>query len=99
MDADDLASLGQQAAAGDAATLRTLLHTYLAMTYRYVYRKVGNPGVADELTRRILREAWAEVHTFRPDERLFPHWLFRRARNVVIDHHQQTYPGYQRLRY
>ena len=96
MRADELHALGRRAARGDAPAVRTLLHAYLEMTYRYVLNKAGDPEIADRLTSRILREAWAEVHTYHPEEQPFPHWLFRRARNVVIDHYQRTYPSYQR---
>jgi len=78
-------SLSLRHSALDAQALEALYLEQLGLIYRYVYRKVGNPQEAEDLTSSILLKA---VRSLRPEEGLerMSHWLSRVARTTLIDY-------------
>jgi len=69
----------------DAQALEALYREQLGLIYRYVYRKVGNPQEAEDLTSSILLKA---VRSLQPEEgpERVSHWLLRVARTTLIDY-------------
>jgi RNA polymerase sigma factor (sigma-70 family) len=76
-------------AAGDAAAFDTLYGRHKGGVYRFLLRQCGHAGVADEL----FQDAWLNVvrarDTYAPSA-LFATWLYRIARNRLIDHWRAT---------
>jgi RNA polymerase sigma-70 factor, ECF subfamily len=71
-----------------------LLYTHYAqMLYRYLYARCGDPSLADELTGELWLRVVEALPAFRiPDQDVEPiltGWLFRIARNLVIDHYRK----------
>ena len=86
---DDLAKRVSQR---DVDAFQTLYETHLDTVYRYVYYKVGNGQLAEDLTQHIFMKAWEAIHRYQWRELPFQHWLLRLARNTVIDHYRSTKP-------
>ena len=86
---DDLAKRVSQR---DVDAFHTLYETHLDTVYRYVYYKVGNGQLAEDLTQHIFMKAWEAIHRYQWRELPFQHWLLRLARNAVIDHYRSTKP-------
>jgi RNA polymerase sigma-70 factor (ECF subfamily) len=87
---DDLAKRVSQR---DAEAFQALYETYLDIVYRYVYYKVGNGHLAEDLTQQIFLKAWEAIHRYQWRELPFQHWLLRLARNAVIDYYRAVRPA------
>jgi RNA polymerase sigma-70 factor, ECF subfamily len=68
-----------------AAFERLYLHTHLQV-FRYIYSLTGGPSAeAEDLTAETYLKAWRNRRSFKGDESFALAWLFRIARNLVID--------------
>jgi RNA polymerase sigma-70 factor (ECF subfamily) len=69
----------------DAQGLEAFYRGQLDLIYHYVYRKVGNRQVAEDLTSSIFLKA---VRSLQPEEgpERMNHWLLRVARTTIIDY-------------
>jgi RNA polymerase sigma-70 factor (ECF subfamily) len=54
--------------------------------YRYIARRVSNRTEAEDLTEQAFLKALESIGSFRWRGVPFPAWLFRIARNLVIDY-------------
>jgi RNA polymerase sigma-70 factor, ECF subfamily len=86
---DDLAKRVSQR---DTDAFQVLYESHLDTVYRYVYYKVGNGQLAEDLTQHIFMKAWEAIHRYQWRELPFQHWLLRLARNAVIDHYRSMKP-------
>lgn len=79
-------------AAGDAGAFDRLYEHYRAPLYRFILRQVRDPVSTND----IYQQCWEKVikgrHTYR-SKSPFPAWLFRIARNTVIDHFRRMAPA------
>lgn len=79
-------------AAGDTAAFDRLYEHFRAPLYRYILRQVRDPVSSNDL----YQQCWEKVIKGRLAYRSkspFPAWLFRIARNTVIDHFRRQQPG------
>ena len=70
----------------DSAAFAELYDFYLPRIYGFIYRRVQDPSVAEDLTSMTFQRALENVRRseFRNDS--FGGWLYRVASNVVVDH-------------
>lgn len=88
----DEAILVEQAQRAPAA-FSVLYHRYLTPVYRYLYRRLGNPHDAEDLTAQVFTEALENLLAHRYSERgKFAAWLFSIARRKLTDFHRQRIP-------
>ena len=59
---------------------------YFPRVYRYIARRVSNRTEAEDLTEQAFLKALESIDSFRWRGVPFPAWLFRIARNLVIDY-------------
>lgn len=71
--------------AGDAAAFGVLYERFLDKIYRYIFYRVGNHADAEDLTEIVFIKAWKGIGTYQPQGVPFLAWLYRIARNAVID--------------
>lgn len=88
-----LAKGGQNAMAEPALAQRQArFQVYVARTrqrlYRFALHTLGNPQDAEDVTQEALTRAWTHFETFDP-HRSFETWVFRIARNVMIDRNRR----------
>jgi len=76
-----------------ALAFEELYECYVSQVYAYVRYRVDSATEAEDLTAAIFERVLAKIETFRSDESRFAAWLWRIARNAVIDHYRK-----QRLR-
>src|SRR5215203_5254993 len=74
------------AKAGDPEAFGLLFDTYYGAVYRYVAARVGRPSDAEDLTQLVFVKALEALPRYELRGVPFGGWLFRLARNVVIDH-------------
>lgn len=75
---------------GDAAAFGILYEQYAELIFRYIYSHLENRLDAEDLTEEIFLRVWRALPKY--DERGLPFtaFLFRIARNSLIDHYRQN---------
>lgn len=65
-------------------------NTYFEKIYRYIFFRVGqNRETAEDLTSEVMLKAYEAFEDF-DQERNFKVWIYRIARNHLIDHYKKT---------
>lgn len=77
-----------QALAGDSASFGMLYELYLDEMYQFVFYKVKGHQEAEDLTEVVFLKAWQALDENPPAEIPFRLWLYRIARNTIIDHYR-----------
>lgn len=73
------------AAAGAGGAFGRLYQRHAVGVLQYLYYRVGNAELAEDLTQDIFMNAYAEIGSLKEPER-FRSWLFAIARNRVANH-------------
>jgi RNA polymerase sigma-70 factor (ECF subfamily) len=71
---------------GDPEAFGALFDHYYAPVYRYVAARVRRPSDAEDLAQLVFVKALEALPRYEARGVPFGGWLFRLARNVVIDH-------------
>jgi len=74
------------AKAGDPEAFGSLFDVYYGPVYRYVANRVGRPSDAEDLAQLVFVKVLEALPRYEQRGVPFGGWLFRLARNVVIDH-------------
>ncbi|MBV9279908.1 MAG: sigma-70 family RNA polymerase sigma factor, partial [Chloroflexi bacterium] len=82
-----------RAAQQDRAAFAPLYHRYRHRVYAYLYTRLPHPEDAADLTQQVFVQALAALPRYRPDGPPFAGWLFRIARNAVVDHQRRRRRG------
>ena len=77
-------NLIQQYLDGDEKSLELLVQKYLKPIYSFVYRNVGNPAEAEDITQEVFVKVWKNIKKF-DQTRNFKPWIFQIAKNTSID--------------
>ncbi len=75
-----------RAKAGDAEAFGTLFDEYGERVYRFIASRVHSPADAEDLTQTVFVKALEALPRYESRGVPFGGWLFRLARNTVIDH-------------
>lgn len=67
-----------------------LYEANLSRIYRYIYYRVRDVTVAEDLTSAVFEKALIKFNSYRSDKALFSTWLFSIARNTIIDHYRNV---------
>ena len=78
--------LVEAARAGDAEAFGQLFDRYHGPVYRFVASRVARPADAEDLTQLVFVKALEALPRYEARGAPFGGWLFRLARNTVIDH-------------
>ena len=85
---DRIADLVDRASKGSGEAFGQLYQMYVDRIYNYIYYKTGHSVDAEDLTEQVFIKAWEAIRRFRFEGKPFAAWLFKVARNVVIDHYR-----------
>jgi RNA polymerase sigma-70 factor (ECF subfamily) len=85
MDELTLVRLSQQ---GDQDMFARLYEAYMERVYRYVYFRVADENLAEDITSQVFLKVWEKLGTYQAGQSPFMAWLYRIARNAVIDHYR-----------
>lgn len=72
---------------GDARTFDALFARYRQPIFGYIYRSVGDPALAEELTQEVFLKAFPRLRQTAPDT-IFKAWIYRIATTTCIDAHR-----------
>jgi RNA polymerase sigma-70 factor, ECF subfamily len=81
-----IVALVELAKKGDSDAFGQLYEQYLGQVYKYVYYRVGNHGVAEDLTSEAFFRALRSLGSFTWQGKDFGAWLTTIARNLTADH-------------
>lgn len=82
----DVQRLLRQATKGDSEAFGKLYEAYMEPVYRYALLRVGDEHAAEMITEETFVEAWLALPDYRQRPgNIFSAWLFRIARNLIID--------------
>lgn len=62
----------------------SVVNNELPRLYNYFRYRLGDEGVAEDLTSVVLEKGWLKRHRYRKDRAAFSVWLFSIAKNEVI---------------
>ncbi len=84
-DLQDENTLIQKAMEGEASAFGDLYDHYQPKLYRFIYLKVSHREEAEDLTHQVFLKAWRSIPQFKDQGLPLSSWLYRIARNHVID--------------
>jgi RNA polymerase sigma-70 factor (ECF subfamily) len=82
----------QRAIQGDPAAFTEIYERHQPAIYRYVFYRVGDVAVAEDLTAEVFVRLVERIDRFTYRGRPLLAWLYSVARNLVADHHRRTGP-------
>jgi RNA polymerase sigma-70 factor, ECF subfamily len=78
-----------RAARTDRQAFGVLYDRYFEAVYHYVARRVGDAGVAEDITSAVWERALTAIERYEIRGVPFAAWLYRIAGNLVTNHHRQ----------
>lgn len=90
LDAEE--SVIREAAQGVAEAFGRLYDHYLPQIYRFVAAKVSNQTEAEDIVHEVFLSAWQNIEGYKHKGLPFSSWLYRIARNRVIDYYRLHKP-------
>ena len=85
-------ALLKRAKAKDPAALGELYDRYAPKMYAYIYRRVGEAALAEDLTSELFLRVLKAVQNERAWRDSFVAWLYRIAHNLVVDAYRRRPP-------
>jgi RNA polymerase sigma-70 factor (ECF subfamily) len=79
-----------EAKGGGGEAFGRLYDHYLPAIYRFILLKVGQREEAEDLTHQVFLKAWTNISGFSEKGLPFSSWLYRIARNLVIDNYRKS---------
>lgn len=74
--------------AGTLSAFDVLYTRHVDAVYRYLYRRTCNKDIAQDLTSTTFLKAMESIRSFHPSKGMLRAWLYRIARNTLIDHYR-----------
>jgi RNA polymerase sigma-70 factor (ECF subfamily) len=88
----DEGALLERARAYDEGALTELYDRCAPRMYAYIYRRVGDAGLAEDLTGELFLRVLRSISSGQAWRDSFRAWLYRIAHNLVVDHYRRQPP-------
>jgi RNA polymerase sigma factor (sigma-70 family) len=89
-DIENADALLAEAAKSDSGAFAELYERYYVRVYRYVFHRVGNETDAEDVTALVFMKALEALPSYRSGHGGFAPWVFRIARNAVVDYYRRA---------
>jgi len=73
---------------GKTEAFGELYDKYLPKIYRFIFFKINQRAEAEDITHQVFLSAWQNIRSYKTKGFPFSSWLYRIARNAVIDHYR-----------
>jgi RNA polymerase sigma-70 factor, ECF subfamily len=73
---------------GDRDAFACLYETHIDRIHRYIYFRVYDRELSEDLTSLVFLKVWENLGTFKSGQIPFLGWLYRIAHNTVIDYYR-----------
>lgn len=83
---------------GDAEAFTSFFDKYSKKIYRFIYFKISNKELAEDLASQCFLKAWEQIARGQRIKN-FQSWLYRIARNLVVDYYRNREKEELRLIY
>jgi len=77
----------------DPAALSELYDRYAPKMYAYIYRRVDDAALAEDLTSELFLRTLQAIQNEQVWRKSFSAWLYRIAHNLVVDHYRHRLPA------
>ncbi len=84
---EDEQRLVDLAKSGNGEAFAQLYEAYFDRVYRFIFFRVTDDQVAEDLASQVFLKAWENLHRYHP-KGPFLAWLYAIARNTVIDNYR-----------
>lgn len=81
-------NLIEEARQGGAEAFGALYDHYAKPIYRYIYLKISDKTLTEDITHEVFLSAWQNIHHYNFQGLPFSSWLYQIARNRVIDYYR-----------
>ena len=92
-DSVEIDALVRRASKGDAHAFRQLYEAFAPALYRFALFRVRNPADAEDIVQRVFEKTIEALPRYEQRGLPFRAWLFRVARNAVIDFERTRHDG------
>ncbi|HOU23395.1 MAG TPA: sigma-70 family RNA polymerase sigma factor [Anaerolineae bacterium] len=82
----DEAALLSRAREYDQAAIAEIYDRYSLRIYNYIYHRLGNAHLAEDLTATVFLRMLEAIRSSRAWQSSFSGWLYRIAHNLVVDY-------------
>jgi len=65
-----------------------MYNNYIGRISRYIYFKVTDEKIAEDLTSQVFMKAWERIDEYEPMGAQFITWLYTIAHNTIVDHYR-----------
>jgi RNA polymerase sigma-70 factor, ECF subfamily len=73
----------------DPQALADIFDAYYDRIYSYIYRRIGQPGLCEDLAGEVFVRLLEAIRSGRGPRTNLLAWLYRVAHNLVVDHYRQ----------
>ena len=77
----------KQAKQGNQQSFGKLYELFFDRIYRFIFFRVNHKEEAEDLTEEVFTKAWKNIGNVKIES--FSGWLYRIAKNTIIDHYRQ----------
>lgn len=81
----EIIDLVERAKNGEEEAFGLIYDRFLTQIYRFIFLKVSNQHDAEDLSQQVFIKAWGAIDRFEEEGAPFESWLYKIARNLVID--------------
>lgn len=92
MDSSELSAV-HSCQAGDLSAFDTLYTLHVDAVYRFLHRRTLERATAEDLTSVTFMKAMESIRSFHPAKGELRAWLYRIARNALIDYYRTMKPS------
>ncbi|MFC1622580.1 RNA polymerase sigma factor [Patescibacteria group bacterium] len=78
----------QECQKGNLDRFAEIYDVYIKKIYSFIYYRIGHKQTAEDIVSTVFMKSMEKINSFDSNQGKFSSWLYRIARNSVIDHYR-----------